>query len=280
MHRILSSFKIFPSIFNFYGLLFLAFLYMPLALIVLYSFNANPINMAVWTGFTFDWYRTIFGGAAVETTFDAAFSESPQRIFEVVKNSFLVAVSASTIATVVGTATAIALARYKFFGKRFYQTLLLLPMLIPDIVLGIALLIFFVGVGFELGLLTIIIGHVTFLSSYVFVVVSARLAGMDTTLEQASADLGAGPFTTFRRVTLPQIMPGVVGGFLLAFIISLDDVVITYFIAGVGSQTLPLFILAMMRRGLRPQITALAVLILVFSFIVATVGLLLRNRKP
>ncbi len=280
MNRILSSFKIFPSVFNIYGFLFLAFLYMPLVLIVLYSFNANPINMADWTGFTFDWYRTIFGGAAVETTFDSAFSESPQRIFEVVKNSFLVAVSAATIATVIGTATAIALARYKFFGKRFYQTLLLLPMLIPDIVLGIALLVFFVGVGFELGLLTIIIGHVTFLSSYVFVVVSARLAGMDTTLEQASADLGAGPFTTFRRVTLPQIMPGVVGGFLLAFIISLDDVVITYFIAGVGSQTLPLFILAMMRRGLRPQITALAVLILVFSFVVATVGLLLRNRKP
>ncbi|MCQ4632692.1 ABC transporter permease [Shinella sp. CPCC 100929] len=279
MNRILSSFKIFPSVFNIYGFLFLAFLYMPLALIVLYSFNANPINIAVWTGFTFDWYRTIFGGAAVETTFDSAFSESPQRIFEVVKNSFLVAVSAATIATVIGTATAIALARYKFFGKRFYQTLLLLPILIPDIVLGIALLVFFVGVGFELGLLTIIIGHVTFLSSYVFVVVSARLAGMDTTLEQASADLGAGPFTTFRRVTLPQIMPGVVGGFLLAFIISLDDVVITYFIAGVGSQTLPLFILAMMRRGLRPQITALAVLILVFSFVVATVGLLLRNRK-
>lgn len=280
MHRLLTSFRIWSGVFNVYGLLFLGFLYMPLGLIVLYSFNANPINMAVWTGFTFDWYATIFGGARVETTFDAAFSESPQRIFEVVRNSFLVALSAATIATVIGTATAIALNRYKFFGKRFYQTLLLLPMLIPDIVLGIALLIFFVGVGFELGLLTIIVGHVTFLSSYVFVVVSARLAGMDTTLEQASADLGAGPLTTFRRVTLPQIMPGVVGGFLLAFIISLDDVVITYFIAGVGSQTLPLFILAMMRRGLRPQITALAVLILVFSFIVATAGLLLRNRKP
>lgn len=280
MHKLLPPFRIWSGVFNVYGLLFLAFLYMPLGLIVLYSFNANPINMAVWTGFTFDWYATIFGGARVETTFDAAFSESPQRIFEVVKNSFLVAISAATIATVIGTATAIALNRYRFFGKRFYQALLLLPMLIPDIVLGIALLVFFVGVGFELGLLTIIVGHVTFLSSYVFVVVSTRLAGMDTTLEQASADLGAGPLTTFRRVTLPQIMPGVVGGFLLAFIISLDDVVITYFIAGVGSQTLPLFILAMMRRGLRPQITALAVLILVFSLIVATIGLLLRNRKP
>lgn len=280
MHRIAKAIRIWPTLFNAYGILFLLFLYMPLGLIILYSFNSNPINMSDWTGFTLDWYATIFGGAATDTTFDAAFSESPERILQVVRNSFLVAIFAASIATAIGTVTAIALSRHRFRGKRFYQALLLLPMLIPDIVLGIALLIFFVGVGFQLSLLTIIIGHVTFLSSYVFVVVSARLAGMDTTLEQASADLGAGPFTTFRRITLPQIMPGVVGGFLLAFIISLDDVVITYFIAGVGSQTLPLFILAMMRRGLRPQITALAVLILLFSFVVATVGLLLRNRKP
>ncbi|WP_011578709.1 MULTISPECIES: ABC transporter permease [Chelativorans] len=271
--------KLWSALFNSYGFLFLAFLYMPLALIVVYSFNANPINMAVWTGFTLDWYATIFGGAGVEGTFDVAFTESPERIFEVVKNSFLVATTAASISTLIGTATAVALARYRFAGKRFYQALLLLPMLVPDIVLGIALLIFFVGAGFHLSLLTIVIGHVTFLSSYVFVVVSSRLAGMDTTLEQASADLGAGALTTFRRVTLPLIMPGVLGGFLLAFIISLDDVVITYFIAGVGSQTLPLLILAMMRRGLRPQITALAVVIILFSFAVATVGMLLRNRK-
>src|SRR5690606_36573516 len=126
-------------------------------------------------------------------------------------NSFLVAATAASMSTVIGTITALALARYKFVGKRFYQALLFLPMLVPDIVLGIALLIFFVGAGFKLGLVTIIIGHVTFLSSYVFVVVSSRLAGMDTTLEQASADLGADALTTFRRVTLPQIMPGVVG---------------------------------------------------------------------
>ncbi len=248
-------------------------------MILVYSFNANTINMAVWTEFTFDWYLTIFGGASAQSSFDAAFTESPERIFEVVKNSAIVALTASTISTVIGTATAIALARYKFIGKRFYQGLLVLPMIVPDIVLGIALLIFFVGAGFKLSLLTIIIGHTTFLSSYVFIVVSSRLAGMDTSLEQASADLGAGPLTTFRKVTLPQIMPGVIGGFLLAFIISLDDVVITYFIAGVGSQTLPLFILAMMRRGLRPQINALAVLLLIFSFIVAALGLYFRSRK-
>ena len=276
--KILNS-KIWPLLFKGYGVLFLGFLYLPLGLIFVYSFNANSINMAVWTEFTFDWYLTIFGGANSQNTFDAAFTESPERIFEVVEHSVIVALSASTISTVIGTATAIALARYQFFGKRVYQAFLVLPMIVPDIVLGIALLIFFVGAGFKLSLLTIIIGHVTFLSSYVFVVVSARLAGMDQSLEQASADLGAGPITTFRRVTLPQIMPGVVGGFLLAFIISLDDVVITYFIAGVGSQTLPLFILAMMRRGLRPQINALAVLLLLFTFAVASIGLYLRSRK-
>ncbi len=278
LDKILSS-RFWSWLFKGYGFVFLTFLYLPLGLIFVYSFNANSINMAVWTDFTFDWYLTIFGGANSQSEFDAAFTESPERIFEVVRNSAVVALCASTISTVIGTATAIALQRYNFAGKKFYQALLILPMIVPDIVLGIALLIFFVGAGFELSLLTIIIGHTTFLASYVFIVVSARLAGMDTTLEQASADLGAGPLTTFRRVTLPQIMPGVVGGFLLAFIISLDDVVITYFIAGVGSQTLPIFILAMMRRGLRPQINALAVLLLAFSFVVAAIGLYLRSRK-
>lgn len=261
------------------GALFLLFLYAPLILIFVYSFNSNSINMAVWEGFTFDWYRSIFGLQPAGAAFDSAFTENPDRLMEVVRNSLAIAISASVISTCIGTATAIALARYKFFGKRLYQALLLLPMVMPDIVLGIALLIFFVGAGFKLGLLTIIVGHCTFLSSYVFVIVSARLASMDTTLETASADLGAGPWTTFRRVTLPQIMPGVVGGFLLAFIISLDDVVITYFIAGVDTQTLPLFILAMMRRGIRPQINALAVLLISFSFIVVSLGLYFRSKR-
>ncbi len=278
LDKVLES-PIWGKLFKGYGFIFLAFLYLPLGLIFFYSFNANTINMAVWTEFTTEWYLSIFGLGNAETSLDAAFIESPARIFEVVKHSAIVALCAATISTVIGTATAIALQRYKFVGKRFYQGLLILPMIVPDIVLGIALLIFFVGAGFKLSLMTIIIGHVTFLTSYVFVVVSARLAGMDTSLEQASADLGAGPITTFRRVTLPQIMPGVIGGFLLAFIISLDDVVITYFIAGVGAQTLPLFILAMMRRGLRPQINALAVMLLAFTFVVAAVGLYFRSRK-
>jgi spermidine/putrescine transport system permease protein len=262
-----------------YGILFVLFLYTPLALIFVYSFNANPVNMVVWTGFTTDWYAALFGMQPAGVSFDAAFTENPDRILAAVLNSVIVALSASAVSTVVGTAAALALARYRFFGDRFYRGLLLLPMIMPDIVLGIALLIFFVGAGVSLGLTTIVLGHCTFLSCYVFVVVSARLAMMDPILESASADLGAGPFATFRRVTLPLLMPGVIGGFLLAFIISLDDVVITYFIAGVDTQTLPLFILAMMRRGLRPQINALAVLLIAFSFLVAGAGIYFRSRK-
>lgn len=262
-----------------YGVLFMLFLYAPLALIFVYSFNANAINMAVWSGFTTDWYASLFGMVPAGASFDAAFTENPERIFQVVRNSLVVALSASAVSTVIGTAAALALARYHFVGRRLYQALLVLPMIMPDIVLGIALLIFFVGAGVHLSLLTIIVGHCTFLTCYVYVVVSARLATMDQSLEQASADLGAGPWTTFRRVTLPILMPGILGGFLLGFIISLDDVVITYFIAGVDTQTLPLFILAMMRRGIRPQINALAVLLICFSFVVASIGLYLRSRR-
>jgi len=264
---------------NGYGALFILFLYAPLLLILVYSFNSNTTNMAIWTDFTVDWYRSIFGFDIKDPSFDAAFAESPARLLAVVKNSVIVALCASSLATVIGTATALALARYRFRAKPLYQALLVMPMVMPDIVLGIALLIFFTGAGFKLGLVTIIVGHCTFLTSYVFVVVSARLAGMDTSLEQASSDLGATPWQTFRRVTLPLIMPGVAGGFLLAFIISLDDVVITYFIAGVDSQTLPLFILGMMRRGLRPVINALAMLLIGFTFVVAALGLYLRSRQ-
>ena len=133
--------------------------------------------------------------------------------------------------------------------------------------------------SFGLGLHTIIIGHCTFLSSYVFIVVSARIADMDDSLEEASADLGADGWTTFRRVTLPLIAPGVIGGAMLAFIISMDDLVITYFISGVDSTTLPVHIYGMLRRGIKPEINAIATVMLVFSFIIASVGLYMRSRK-
>jgi len=221
-----------------YGWLFLAFIYAPILLISVYSFNSNPVNMMIWEGFT----------------------------FSAVLNSLTVAFITTGISTVFGTSVALAVARFKFRLKSFYRALMFMPMIMPDIILGIALLIFFVSFRFGLGLHTIIIGHCTFLSSYVFIVVSARIADMDG-------------WVTFRRVTLPMIAPGVIGGALLAFIISMDDLVITYFISGVNSTTLPVHIYGMLRRGIKPEINAIATIILLFSFGLASVGLYMRGRK-
>lgn len=262
-----------------YSLAFFVFLYLPIGLIVAYSFNSNPINMMIWDGFSLDWYRSLFG-MSTSLSENALYVESTDQLLAALRTSLVVALTTTAISTVIGTLTALALARYRFRLQKFYRVLLFMPMLMPDIVLGIALLIFFVGVGLPLGKGSIIIGHCTFLISYVFLVVSARLAGMDTRLEEASADLGASPWTTFRRVTLPQILPGVVGGALLAFIISMDDLVITYFIAGVDSTTLPVFIYGMIRRGIKPEINAIATLLLIASLLIAALGLYLRNRKP
>lgn len=262
-----------------YSLAFFVFLYLPIGLIVAYSFNSNPINMMIWDGFSLDWYRSLFG-LSTNLNENALYVESTDQLLAALRTSLVVALTTTAISTVIGTLTALAIARYRFRLQKFYRVLLFMPMLMPDIVLGIALLIFFVGVGMPLGKGSIIIGHCTFLISYVFLIVSARLAGMDTRLEEASADLGASPWTTFRRVTLPQILPGVVGGALLAFIISMDDLVITYFIAGVDSTTLPVFIYGMIRRGIKPEINAIATLLLIASLLIAALGLYLRNRKP
>lgn len=261
-----------------YGTLFLVFVYAPIIIVAVFSFNSNPVNMMIWSDFTFDWYWSIFG-FPTKLNEQTLYVESTDQLLAAVKNSLIVAVSTTTISTVLGTMTALAIYRYRFRAQRFYQGLLYMPMVMPDIVLGIALLVFFVSIGVALGRISIIVGHCTFLISYVFVVVSARLAGMDETLEHASADLGANPWVTFRRITLPQILPGVIGGALLAFIISMDDLVITYFIAGVDSTTLPVFIYGMLRRGVKPEINAIATLMLMLSFIIASLGLYLRRRQ-
>ncbi|AOE87504.1 ABC transporter permease [Pseudomonas sp. TCU-HL1] len=262
-----------------YSLAFFVFLYLPIALIVVYSFNANPINMMIWSGASLDWYRSLFG-LSNSLGSSTLYVESTDQLLSALRTSLAVALTTTLLSTVAGTLTALALARYRFRLARFYRVLLFMPMLMPDIVLGIALLIFFIGAGVPLGKTSIIIGHCTFLISYVFLVVSARLAGMDTRLEEASADLGASPWKTFRRITLPQILPGVIGGALLAFIISMDDLVITYFIAGVDSTTLPVYIYGMIRRGIKPEINAIATLLLLASLIIAALGLYLRSRQP
>jgi spermidine/putrescine transport system permease protein len=258
----------------FYTILFFAFIYLPLALIIVYSFNANPVDMMTWTGFTTEWYWQVLGfRTTVSET--SMYIESTGQLVAALRNSLIIAGSTTLIATVLGTALALALYRYDFYGARLYRVLMFMPMLVPDIVLGIALLIFFVNASISLGIGTIIIGQCTFLIAYVFIVVSSRLAGMDRSLEHASADLGANEWTTLRKVVLPQLMPGVVGGALLAFIISMDDLVIS----GTDVTTLPVFIFGMLRRGIKPEINAIAVMMLAFSFIVASLGLYLRSRQ-
>lgn len=263
---------------NLYGVLFFVFIYAPILLVVIYSFNANTLNMMVWDGFTLDWYRQIFG---METTItqSATYVDSSAQLYASVRTSLVVALSTSAFSTICGTALALAVARYRFRLAGFYRTLMMVPMIMPDIVLGIALLIFFITIGMNLSLLTIIIGQSTFLISYVFVTVSARLAEFDTSAEEASADLGATPAQTFRKVTLPGIAPGILGGWLLSFIISMDDLVITYFIAGTGNNTLPIHIWGMLRRGIKPEINAIATLMLLFTLVIAAIGLYFRTIR-
>ncbi|MAC79574.1 MAG: spermidine/putrescine ABC transporter permease PotC [Rhodobacteraceae bacterium] len=265
-------------ILSLYGLLFFVFIYAPILLVVVYSFNANTVNMMIWSGFTFDWYRQIFG-LETSITNSATYVDSSDQLYASIRTSLTVAVSTSALSTVFGTALALAVARYRFRLAGFYRTLMMVPMIMPDIVLGLALLIFFITFGMNLSLLTIIIGQSTFLISYVFVTVSARLAEFDTSVEEASADLGATPAQTFRKVTLPGIAPGILGGWLLAFIISMDDLVITYFIAGTGNTTLPIHIWGMLRRGIKPEINAIATLMLLFTLVIAAVGLYFRSRR-
>jgi spermidine/putrescine transport system permease protein len=265
-----------------WSLLFFAFIYLPLGVIIAYSFNSNPINMMIWESFTLDWYRGLLGLQDRTPTAAgnrAIYVESTDQLVAALKNSLIVAFFTTTISTIIGTATAIALARYRFRGRGVYGGFMLTPMMMPDIVLGIGLLIFFVTLGMNLSLVTIIIGHCTFLTSYVFIIVQSRLAGIDPALEEASADLGASEWVTLRKVLLPQLMPGIAGGALLAFVISMDDLVITYFIAGTGSTTLPVFIFGMIRRGVKPEINAIATLIILASILIAALGLWLRSRK-
>lgn len=268
----------FKRILSTYSLLFFVFLYAPVILIVVYSFNANPVNIMNWSGASFDWYRIMFG-LETDMQLPDTYIDSTGQLLNALKNSLVVAGSATIISTILGTMVALALARYRFKFQPFYKLLMHVPMVMPDIVLGIALLIFFIGTGMTLGSMTIVIGHCTFLISYVFIVVSSRLAGMDPLLESASADLGANEWQTFKRITLPLILPGVIGGALLSFIISIDDVVITYFISGTDSTTLPVYILSMIRKGIKPEINAIATLMLLFSLVIAYAGIYFKSKK-
>lgn len=224
-----------------------AFLYVPIALVILYSFNASRL-VTVWGGFSTRWYGELLGNA---------------QLMESARTSLAVAVTSAAIATVLGTCAAMALARYGNFRTRLFLTAGIYAQLVmPEVIIGLALLMTFVSFGLERGFWTVVIAHATLGLCYVTVIVRARFGDLDRALEEAAMDLGAGPFGTFVRVTLPLIAPSVVAGFLLAATVSLDDLIIASFTTGPGSTTLPMRIYSAVRLGVTPQINAISTLMI------------------
>jgi spermidine/putrescine transport system permease protein len=225
-----------------------AFLYIPLAVVVVFSFNDSKLN-AEWVGFTLDWYRKLAGNG---------------EMLHAAGNSLLIALFSSALATVLGTMAGIAMHRFR---SRLLPFMTLTPVAMPEILLGVSLLIFFITVFGEesLSLLTVIIAHTTFCIGFVAIIVRARLAGMDESIFEAARDLGATPWQTFRLVTLPLIMPGVIAGALMAFTLSIDDFVITFFTAGAGVPTLPLTIYTMIKIAVTPEVNAVSTLLMLLT---------------
>jgi len=234
-----------------YAVLAYAYLYVPILILILFSFNASKYSVN-WTGFTLRWYDELF---------------RDRFVWLATRNTLIIAFVSTFVSTVIGTAAALALHRYSFRGKGFSETTLYVPVIIPEVVMGIAMLAFFAQVGFQLGLGTIIIAHIAFCIPFVALTVRARLHGFDRSLEEAAMDLGANEWVTFWRITLPLIMPGVLSGALLAFTLSLDDYIITLFTAGPGSTTLPLRVFAMLRQAVTPKVNALSTLWILVVFI-------------
>jgi putrescine transport system permease protein len=244
-----------------------AFLYVPIGLLVLYSFNASKLVM-VWGGFSTRWYVSLLEN---------------EQLVSSAWTSLRVAVTSGVLATILGTLAAFALARYgRFRGRTILASMIFAPMVMPEVVIGLALLLLFVSIDIERGFWTLVIAHATLGMCFVSVVVYARLVRFDRSLEEAAMDLGASPAQTFFLVTLPLIAPSVVAGFLLAFTISLDDFVLASFTTGPGSTTLPMRIYSSVRLGVTPEINAISTLIIGFVAAVALVGLTLRRvlRAP
>jgi len=223
-----------------------AFLYAPLVIVVAYSFNDSRLN-AEWVGFTLSWYEKLFGN---------------EKMLKAASNSLVIGLTASAVSTVLGTMAGYAMYRYKM---RLLPVLVLAPIAIPEILMGVSLLIFFVMLNITLGMVSIVLSHIAFCIGFVAIVVRSRLAGMDESLTEAARDLGATPWQAFRLVTLPLIMPGVVAGALMAFTLSIDDFVITFFTAGVGSSTLPLQIYTMVKIAVTPEVNAVSTLLMLLT---------------
>jgi spermidine/putrescine transport system permease protein len=223
----------------------IVFLFLPLIVLFIYSFNASKSGS--WTGFSFHWYEKLFTGSG--------------ELWHAFGNSLLIALTSASAATLLGTLAAVGTSRYSFWFRPYVRSMSFIPMIMPEIIVGVSLLVFFAGIGFRLGLMTVWIAHTTFNIPFVYLLVSARLEEFDPSVVEAARDLGATEAQTLVRIILPITMPGIASGFLTAVTLSLEDFVITFFVAGPGATTLPLFIYSAIRFGVSPVINALSMVL-------------------
>lgn len=234
---------------NLYIALVLAFLFLPIFILVLFSFNESSLNI-VFTGFTFDWYKSLW---------------SNRELLEAFRNSLFLAVFSTVVSTVLGTLGAVGLRKFSFPGEKLVNGLLYIPIVIPEIVLGVSLLAVLSFFEFELGFWSVFLAHVTFSTPFVLTSVRSSLFALPASVEEAAEDLGASRLRTFFSVTLPLLKPGILSGAILAFTLSLDDVVVSYFTAGPGTNTLPLYIYGIIKTGITPDVNALTTLMLLIT---------------
>lgn len=240
----------------------LFFLYMPIVTLVVMSFNTGD-SLTIWSGFGLRWYEVVLNN---------------DDMLRAIRNSMLIATIATLTGTVIATMAALALSRGRFRGRRIVEGLIGLPLVVPEIVAAIALLLFFVLIGFRLGLVSVIVAHSTFTIPFAFLPIRARLADMDPSLAEAAADLYANDWQCFRRIIFPLIWPGVAAGAMLAFIASLGDFVISFFVSGPGSTTLPVYIFGMIRMGITPTVNAISTMLILASVALLSLSYLLGRR--
>ncbi|CAL7960998.1 spermidine preferential ABC transporter membrane subunit PotC [Gammaproteobacteria bacterium] len=240
----------------FYTICVYIFLYLPIAVVIVFSFN-NASHSLVWQGFTFKWYTALFHDSV---------------LLRVAGHSFLLGILAATSATIIGTLTAVSLFRYRFFGKKILNALIFILILSPEIVMAISLLLLYSFLNIPLGFWTLLLAHVTLCIPFVAVTVYARATTLDTDIFEAAMDLGATDFTIFRKIIVPLLAPAIISGWLLSFTLSLDDVIISYFVTGPTFDILPLKIYSMVRLGIKPEVNALCSLLLAFTLLVVMIS--------
>lgn len=247
----------------FYPIFIYLFLYTPIAVVIIFSFN-NASHSLIWRGFTLHWYADLFHDSS---------------LLLVAWHSLLIGLLAATIATTIGTLTAVSLFRYRFFGKKILHALIFILILSPEIVMGIALLILYSAIRIPLGFWTLLLAHITLCVPFAAVTIYSRAANLDTTIVEAAMDLGATDFAIFRKIIMPLLFPAIAAGWLLSFTLSLDDVIISYFVTGPSFDILPLRIYSMVRLGVKPEVNALCTLLLGITLILVLMAQSVLRKK-